>query len=251
MTPPSLPPDVFDALPSAVQAYIRWLEAQAARVVQLEERIVQLEARLNQNSSDSSKPPSSDGPQVKPAPAKVPTGKARGGQPGHPKRTRPELPPDAVVELRPDACGRCAHPLTGTDPHLFAPPPGDSCRRPCVAEAWARVPLRPDGRRVPGTAGCAGCAVHVRGGGGRGADQQRGRAGVASRGVLAEDQLRHRLGAGEPARGAGAHRRRLVSPAGSQHPRFPHRRHSGSSKWHAHPVTHPRAARDPVNGYRS
>jgi transposase len=106
MTPPSLPPDVFDALPPAVQAYIRYLEA----------RLADLEARLNQNSSNSSQPPSSDGPQVKPAPAKTPTGKVRGGQPGHPKRTRPELPPDTVVELRPDACDRCAHPLTGTDP---------------------------------------------------------------------------------------------------------------------------------------
>ena len=106
MTPPSLPPDVFDALPPGVQAYIRYLEA----------RLADLEARLNQNSSNSSQPPSSDGPHVKPAPAKARTGKSRGGQPGHPKRTRPELPPDTVVELRPDACDRCAHPLTGTDP---------------------------------------------------------------------------------------------------------------------------------------
>ena len=106
MTPPARPLDVFDALPPAVQAYIRYLEA----------RLADLEARLNQNSSNSSQPPSSDGPQVKPAPPKVPTGKARGGQPGHPKRSRPDLPPDTVVELRPGTCDRCAHRLTGTDP---------------------------------------------------------------------------------------------------------------------------------------
>jgi transposase len=106
MTPPSLPPDVFDALPPAVQAYIRYLEA----------RLADLEARLNQDSSNSSKPPSSDPPHAKPAPPRAPTGKRKGGQPGHPKRSRPDLPPDAVVELRPDACDRCAHPLAGSDP---------------------------------------------------------------------------------------------------------------------------------------
>jgi transposase len=106
MTPPSLPPDVLAALPPAVQAYIRYLEA----------RLADLEARLNQDSSNSSKPPSSDPPSAKPAPPKAPTGRSRGGQPGRPKRTRPDLPPDAVVELRPDGCDRCSHPLAGDDP---------------------------------------------------------------------------------------------------------------------------------------
>ena len=96
-----------------VQAYIRVLEA---RVAQLESRLTDLEARLNQNSSNSSQPPSSDGPHVKPAPPRKGTGKARGGQPGHPKHTRPELPPDTVLELRAETCDRCAHPVTGTDP---------------------------------------------------------------------------------------------------------------------------------------
>jgi transposase len=106
MTPPSLPPDVFDTLPPAVQAYIRYLEA----------RLAALEARLGQDSSNSSKPPSSDPPHAKPAPPKTPSGKWRGGQPGHPRRTRPDLPPDTVVELRAGTCGRCSHPLTGDDP---------------------------------------------------------------------------------------------------------------------------------------
>src|SRR5262245_27393113 len=104
--PPSLPPDVFDALPPAVQAYIRYLEA----------RLTDLEARLNQNSTNSSKPPSSDPPHAKPAPPKTPSGTRKGGQPGHPKRTRPDLPPDTIVELRPGACDRCSHALVGDDP---------------------------------------------------------------------------------------------------------------------------------------
>ena len=106
MTPPSLPPEVFDALPPAVQAYIRYLEA----------RLADLEARLGQNSANSSKPPSSDPPHAKPAPPQTPTGKRKGGQPGHPKRTRPDLPPDTVVELRAGTCDRCSHPLAGDDP---------------------------------------------------------------------------------------------------------------------------------------
>jgi transposase len=106
MTPPSLPPGVFDALPPAVQAYIRYLEA----------RLADLEARLGQTSANSSKPPSSDPPHAKPAPPRTPSGKRRGGQPGHPKRSRPDLPPDTVIELRAGTCDRCAHPLAGDDP---------------------------------------------------------------------------------------------------------------------------------------
>lgn len=79
-------------------------------------RLHALEARLNQNSSNSSKPPSSDPPSVKPAPPKPPSGKKKGGQPGHARQTRPELPPDTVVELRADTCGHCHARLCGQDP---------------------------------------------------------------------------------------------------------------------------------------
>src|SRR5215207_9477688 len=105
MTPPPLPPEVFEALPPAVQAYIRSLEA----------RLADLEARLGQTSANSSKPPSSDPPHAKPAPPKTPSDKRKGGQPGHPKRTRPDLPPGTIVELRAGTCDRCSHPLTGDD----------------------------------------------------------------------------------------------------------------------------------------
>ena len=106
MTPPPLPPDLFDALPPAVQAYIRYLEG----------RLADLEAKLSQNSSNSSKPPSSDGPHVKPAPPKTPSGKRRGGQPGHPKHERVILPPDQVFDHKPTRCRRCDTPLRGDDP---------------------------------------------------------------------------------------------------------------------------------------
>jgi transposase len=106
MTSPTLPPDVFDALPPAVQAYIRYLEA----------RLGDLEARLDQNSSNSSKPPSSDGPHVKPAPPKPPSGKRRGGQPGHPRYDRVILPPDVVIDHKPTHCRGCHAALAGDDP---------------------------------------------------------------------------------------------------------------------------------------
>ena len=97
---------MFDALPSAVRAYIRYIEA----------RLADLEVRLNQDSSNSSKPPSSDPPHAKPAPPRAVSGRRKGGQPGHPRRSRPDLPPDSVVELRASACARCSHPLAGDDP---------------------------------------------------------------------------------------------------------------------------------------
>ena len=111
--PPPLPDATFAALPPAVRAYIRALEAVAAQVAALQARVADLEARLQQNSSNSSKPPSSDGPQVKPAPPRTPSGKNRGGQPGHQKHERVILPPDEVVDHQPTHCRRCATPLAG------------------------------------------------------------------------------------------------------------------------------------------
>src|SRR3954451_9398513 len=113
MTPPPLPPGVFDALPPAVQAYIRYLEA----------RLTDLEVRLGQTSANTSKPPSSDPPHAKPAPPRTPSGKQKGGQPGHPKRSRPVLPPDTVIELRAGTCDGCVPPPGRGRPHP-APPPG-------------------------------------------------------------------------------------------------------------------------------
>ena len=95
MTPPTPPPDLFDALPPAVQAYIQHLEA----------RLAELEARLNQHSANSSKPPSSDGPHVKPARPRTPSSKRRGGQPGHPRHDCVILPPDHAVCWRKTSYG--------------------------------------------------------------------------------------------------------------------------------------------------
>lgn len=127
MTLPPLSPEVFDSLPSAVQVYIRALEAvvaqQAQRIIHLEAQVVtltarvaELEAKLKMNSSNSSQPPSSDGPHAKPAPPRTPSGKKRGGQHGHPKHERTLLPPDEIHDHKPERCRRCCTKLNGDDP---------------------------------------------------------------------------------------------------------------------------------------
>ena len=63
---------------------------------------------------NSSVPPSTEHPHAKPKSSRLPTGKARGGQPGHPKHARELLPIDQcdeVVELVPEVCRRCGAPL--------------------------------------------------------------------------------------------------------------------------------------------
>lgn len=108
-TPP-LPPELWDKTPPDVR------EAILALVLLFEQRIAGLEARLGQDSSNSSRPPSSDGPQVKRGVPRPPTGRRRGGQKGHPKHGRVLLPPDEVIDHKPSRCGHCDSPLAGDDP---------------------------------------------------------------------------------------------------------------------------------------
>jgi transposase len=94
------------------------LRAALARISELEEEVRGLKARLNQNSSNSSKPPSSDVPGTPRPLKKPPTGRKPGGQPGHEKRGRELLPveqADHVIELVPNRCGKCQRRLSGRD----------------------------------------------------------------------------------------------------------------------------------------
>ncbi len=80
-----------------------------ALVLKLQAKIEELTARLNQNSSNSSKPPSSDAPWRKP-PRQDSTGRKPGGQPGHPGHCRVRLPPERltrVVRYVPEVCEEC------------------------------------------------------------------------------------------------------------------------------------------------
>lgn len=104
-----------EVLSPAVRAAI---ELQEKTVAELREHIGELEARLAQNSTNSSKPPSSDGPGgVRPAVAK-PKGRKRGGQPGHRGHHRMLLPPERVDEVEvhtPKSCAHCGHSLAGAE----------------------------------------------------------------------------------------------------------------------------------------
>jgi transposase len=68
----------------------------------------------NTNSTNSSKPPSSDAPGVKHR-KKTPSNRKPGGQEGHDGKNRPLLPVeqmDDVHDYYPDVCEKCHKPLT-------------------------------------------------------------------------------------------------------------------------------------------
>jgi transposase len=94
---------------------IALIQAQAAQIAVLNARIAELERRLGLNSSNSGKPPSSDGLKK---PARVSSlrersGKKPGGQKGHPGETlcRTETP-DAIIDHYPLACEQCGAALS-------------------------------------------------------------------------------------------------------------------------------------------
>jgi transposase len=113
----TLPTRLWEQTPAAVQEYIRTLEA---RVAALEVTVQHLLERLQQDSHTSSRPPSSDPPHAMGKRARRgPSGRQRGGQPGHPGQPRTLVPiedVDTVVPVKPQHCHRCQHPLQGADP---------------------------------------------------------------------------------------------------------------------------------------
>lgn len=120
---PRPPESFFEGTPPHVRAYIDQLHAVIDHLYSVvekhEARIADLEAQLRQNSRNSSKPPSSDGPHVKPAPGRTSSGRKRGGQPGHTKRERTILSPDEVHDHKPLKCHHCDAALTGSDPDCW------------------------------------------------------------------------------------------------------------------------------------
>ena len=94
---------------------IALLLAQEARLAEQDTRLAELERRLGLNSSNSGKPPSSDG-LAKPARVsslRTVSGKKPGGQTGHPGKTlRRTETPDATIDHYPPACTACGEPLT-------------------------------------------------------------------------------------------------------------------------------------------
>lgn len=93
-----------------------------ARVTELEALVAELRARLEQNSRNSSKPPSSDPPSTPALPKKPGSGRKSGGQPGHPGHQRELVPTgevDETIPVKPKKCRGCHASLAGHDaePH--------------------------------------------------------------------------------------------------------------------------------------
>src|SRR5713101_3916201 len=163
-----LPKELWDQIPPGAQAaiwvlvegYERRMRALETEVTTLKGEIRELRGQLNQNSQNSSRPPSSDGPQVKRTPPCAPSGRKRGAQPGHPVHRRALVPLEQVtevVECKPTYCRRCGGALHGSDPEprrhqvIEVPPP-----TPHVTEyqlhrlACARCELTTCGTLPPG-----------------------------------------------------------------------------------------------------
>src|SRR3954471_12585341 len=143
-----LPPEMWDATPAAAQTLILTLQA----------RVCELEARLGQDSSNSSRPPSSDPPQAPVRPKAPPAGRKRGGQPGHRGACRGLLPVEQVDEIVPVVRERCRH--------CEQPSPGPAARR--RARVWRHqvVELLPLAVRVTeyqmAVRRCAACGCRTR-----------------------------------------------------------------------------------------
>ena len=106
------------ASPELQAAILALVQAYQERIDQLEAQVADLQARLQLNSTNSSKPPSSDPIGLKRKPPVPPSGRKRGGQPGHHTVQRRLVPPEKVrtiTDCRPTDCRRCGHALVGDD----------------------------------------------------------------------------------------------------------------------------------------
>ena len=120
MTPAPLPDHLWNSASPELQAAILALvQIHEQQLATLEARVNDLEARLKLNSTNSSKPPSTDPIGLKRKPPTPRSGKKRGGQAGHRKAYRPLVPPEEVHETfdcKPTSCRRCGDELQGDDP---------------------------------------------------------------------------------------------------------------------------------------
>ena len=111
-TPP-IPEPPWGRIPPDVQA------ALAAAFDRIERRVAESEQRIGRDSTDPSGPPPTDPPSLKRRPPAPASGKERGGQPGHHRRARPLVPPEAVrrvIGCKPPQCRWCGDALAGDDP---------------------------------------------------------------------------------------------------------------------------------------
>jgi transposase len=106
---PSFVQRKIDQCPLIVRQYFDLVQSENERLLQ---ENAELRARLNQNCTNSSQPPSSN-PFIKPKSLRVKTGRKPGGQPGHQgSNLRLTATPDEVVEHKVDTCIHCGGDLS-------------------------------------------------------------------------------------------------------------------------------------------
>src|SRR6516225_3584800 len=115
-----IPEPLWNTIPADAQAALlaAW-KAMEDRIAELEAVVRDLQARLQLDSTNSSKPPSSDPIGLKRKPPAPPSSRKRGGQPGHRKAFRALVPPEKLrssTDCKPRSCRGCGHILRGEDP---------------------------------------------------------------------------------------------------------------------------------------
>ena len=117
--PASIPPHIWGSLSDEARVVIGIVvDGLERQVAELKQQVQDLKARIDQNSTNSSRPPSTDPIGVKRKPPTPASRKTRGGQKGHPRRIRDLVPPDrlaSVTDCKPSQCRRCRRPLSGED----------------------------------------------------------------------------------------------------------------------------------------
>lgn len=134
--------------PAEAQVIIRLL---LAEIEQLRAEL----AALKKTPRNSSLPPSSEHPHVKPPADRAKSKRQRGGQPGHEKYERALIPTEEcqqVVPVKPDCCRRCGRKLCGHDP------------APLRHQVWDLPPIEPHVseyqlHRLPCLCGATTCAT--------------------------------------------------------------------------------------------
>src|SRR3954466_4118306 len=113
---PQIQAEILRSLPIEVQEYCAALQTYLQN---LQNQVIELQAQLDQNSQNSSKPPSSDPPFKRPPKkTKEKSLRPKGAQVGHSRHLRELLSLEAVdevIEVYPHECAQCHSPLRASD----------------------------------------------------------------------------------------------------------------------------------------
>lgn len=123
MNTPALPTreDIHAAYQQGEEAVVSLVNSLVQLITHLQTRIQALEDQLAKDSSNSGKPPSSEGlSKPRPHSLREPSGKKTGGQPGHPGHTLKAVDrPDHIRVYQVTTCGQCHASLEQVEPRGY------------------------------------------------------------------------------------------------------------------------------------